>query len=472
MGLDQVAVQMSFLSPGVLVVVLLSGSFSQSLLAQATLEARLATEVQSAVTSVSIRPTLSAWKASHGRERTDFAHYETDKDSYEVDFTNQWCVTSVAEVLEGITRAASFYVPEVTRGALPLLPAKQGSTLTASCRLGAVWYEARGYDAAAGVVRQLTVAWGAPSQPTRSELARSLRLGGSGLWKDVSTWRRGIVTVWMGRTDWDKGNGAVPRTIVWIVRDRGPDFDLFTAGFDTTAAAVKIASLSPALTADLKPGTNCAAVGAEIAVGRLSRWLKASDSLQAERRAAALLVADSFVRCVQASGAKPSSLAALGVKFGEGCPQDGPDYAGNLREQAEALDPTGPAGALAALASLQTPCSLKGSGSWPERVLDRGQKFLRQFAPGPWSPWVHFAMARAHEVKLSFSLPPGEADIGVIHHLSALQARQERTAAITEFAQFITEQPNSPDAVFAWQEAWRLMAGLSPSPPHFGCGCE
>jgi len=471
MGLDQIAVQMSFLPRGVLVVVLLGGSFSQSLLAQATLEARLATEVQSAVASVSLRPTFSAWKASHGRARADFAHYETDRDSYQVDFTNQWCVTSVAEVPAGITRAASFYVPEVTRGALPPLPAKQGSTLTASCRLGAVWYEARGYDSAAGLVRQLTVAWGAPSQPTRRELARSLRLGGSGLWKDVSTWRRGIVTVWMGRTDWDRGNGAGARTIVWIVRDRSPDFDLFTAGFDTTAAAVKIATLSPALTADMKPGTNCAALGAEIAVGCLSRWLKASNSLQAERRAAALLVADSFVRCVQASGAKPGSLGALGVKFGAGC-QDGPDYAGNFREQAEALDPTGSAGALAALASLQAPCSLKGSGSWPDRVLDRAQKFVRQFAPGPWSPWVHFAMARAHDVKLSFSLPPGEADIGVIHHLSALQATQERSAAIAEFAQFVTEQPDSPDAVFAWQEAWRLIGGLSPSPPHFGCGCE
>jgi hypothetical protein len=125
-----------------------------------------------------------------------------------------------------------------------------------------------------------------------------------------------------------------------------------------------------------------------------------------------------------------------------------------------------------ALASLQSPCSLKGSGSWPQRVVDLGQKILRQFAPGPWSPWVRFATARAHDVKLSFSLPPGEADVGMIHQLSAAQAQQERSAAIAEFAQFIGELPDSSEAVFAWQEAWRLMAGLPPSPTHFGCGCE
>ncbi|MEO7143367.1 MAG: hypothetical protein ABI165_07670, partial [Bryobacteraceae bacterium] len=105
-------------------------------------------------------------------------------------------------------------------------------------------------------------------------------------------------------------------------------------------------------------------------------------------------------------------------------------------------------------------------------VIDRGQRDLRQFAPGPWSPWMRFAMARAHDVKLSFSLPPGEADVGTIHPLSPAQSQQERSAAIEEFEQFIAGQPDSPAAVFAWQEAWRLLAGLPPSPTHSGCGCE
>jgi hypothetical protein len=187
-----------------LVVAVLFGAFPQFLRAQITLEAHLATEVQSAATSVSSQPELSAWKASRGHGRVDLAHYETDKDSYEIDFAreNQWCATSVADVPAGVTRAASFYVPEVTRGALPPLPTKQDSALTGSCRLGAVWYEARGPNLVAGVVRDLAVAWGAPSQSTRRELAQSLFIRGSGLWKDVSKWRRGNVTVWVAWTDW------------------------------------------------------------------------------------------------------------------------------------------------------------------------------------------------------------------------------------------------------------------------------
>jgi hypothetical protein len=459
---------------GVLVVALSGGAFSQSMLAQSALATGLATDVQSAVASVSSQPDLSAWKASHGRHRTELAHYETDKDTYEVDFAreNQWCATSVAEVPSRVTRAASFYVPEVTRGALPPLPAKQDSALTGSCRLGAVWYEARGSNSVAGVVRELTAAWGAPSQSTRRELTQTLFIRGSGYWKDISTWRRGNVTVWAAWTEWDRGDGVGSRTIVWILRDRPRDLDLSTVGFDVTAAAVKIANLSPALTSDVRPETTCASLSAGIAAGRLSRWLNASNGLPANRRAAALLVADSFVPCVLASGDTPNSLTALGVISGPGCPQDGPVYANNFREQAKALDPSGSAGALATLASLQSPCSLKGSGSWPERVVAQGRKILRQFAPGPWSPWVRFAEARAHDVKLSFSLPPGEADVGTIHALTAAQAQRERSAAIAGFTQFISEQPDSHEAVFAWQEAWRLMAGLPPSPTHFGCGCE
>jgi hypothetical protein len=455
-----------------LVIAILCGAFSREGPAQSTPEARLATEVESTVASLASPPTLSAWKASHSRERIDFPHYETDKDPYEVDFTNQWCVTSVSGVPTGITRAASFYVPEVRPGVLPALPTEPAAVLTASCRFGAVWYEISGRNAVADVVKQLTAVWGAPEPPTRKERVQRLLIGGSGLWQDVSMWRRGIVTVWAAWTDWQKRNGAGLRSIVYIVRDRPRDFDLFTAGFDTAAAAMKIADLGPQLTADATPGTNCAALGAQVAVARLSRWLRAATNLQEERRAAALLVADAFVRCVEASGAKPDSLAALGVKFGPGCPQDGPEYAGNFRAQAKALDPSGAAGALAALASLQSPCSLKGSGSWAKRALEQGQRFRGKFAPGPWSPWVSFAMARAHETNLSFSVPPGEVESGVIYHLTPEQAHRERNGAIEEYEQFISAQPDSPPAVFAWQEAWRLRAGLLPSPTRFACGCE
>jgi hypothetical protein len=164
----------------------------------------------------------------------------------------------VGNIPAEVTRAASFYVPEVARGALPSLPPKQGSTLTAACRLGAIWYEARGLNLSAGLASQLTAAWGVSSQSTRAERVESLAIRGSGRWKDLALWRRGNVNVWLAWTDWDKGDGVGSRTIIWMIRDRPRDLDLFAVGFDTAGSALKLASPGPALTADIKPERNCA----------------------------------------------------------------------------------------------------------------------------------------------------------------------------------------------------------------------
>jgi len=462
-----------FSSKAVILIALLGASV-EALSAQAASEALRVDELQSALAAVSSAPNLAAWKTAHSRERVDLAHYETDKDSYEIDFAheNQWCATAVADIAPGVTRAASFYVPEVAPGQLAPLPSKQDASLTGSCRLGAMWYQARGPNLVNGLVQELTRSWGPPGPTSRKDFLQNVDIRGSGLWKDVTGWRRGAVHIWIAWTDWDKGNGIDSRTIVWIAAERPKDLDLFAAGFDVATSASKMAGLSPELTAQISPDTDCARLDHEIAVGRLSRWLTTATSLPAERRAAALVAADSFVPCVLESGGEGSSLAALGVKLETTCPQDGPDYTGSLLKQAEALDPSGPAGALAAVSALQAPCSLSGSGPWPQNVLNHGERILREFKPGPWSPWVHFALARAHDVKLSFSLPPGEADVGVIHHLTPTQAEEERSRAVAEFALFMREEPDTAEAVFAWQEAWRLLAGLPPSPTHFGCNCE
>jgi hypothetical protein len=421
---------------------------SRCLPAQTTVEARFADDIRSAADLAAAKPLYSAWRSSKALERVELSHYETEKDPYAIDLFTQWCVTSVADIAARITRAASFYLPEVVQGALPPLPARQDSSLTDSCRLGAVWYEAHDVDLVPGVVKELSAAWGSPDRPSRPEMSK-LGIWASGLWREVSMWRRGDVTIWVAWTDASRGATPEPRTIVWIARDRPPDFDLFTAGFDTTAAALKLTGL---------PAMKCEAEG-------LARLLKAPGG-------AALLVADSFVSCAEQSGSTRESLQALGARYERGCPQDGAAYSHNFRERARTLDPTGPAGALAALATLQSPCAVKGPGPWPENVLLQGQKDLQQFPPGPWTPWVHFALARAHDVKLSFSMPPGEADAGVVHRLTDAQARQERTAAIAEFERFIRARPSAPSAVFAWREAWRLMAGLPPTQTQFGCGCE
>ena len=447
---------------------------TQSLTGQAPLETRFADEVQSTVAIVASQPTLSAWKTSHPRERTDLPHFQTEKDSYETDFgqEREWCATSVGEAPAGVTRAATFLVPEVVAGALPSLPSESGAAVAGSCRLGEIWYQANGASLVPGLVPRLTTAWGAPTEWKHGQLGLALFVRGSGLWQDVFSWRRGNVSVWVAWTDWDKGDDVGLRTMVWIQRDRPRNTDLFTKGFDTGAAAARLAGLGNALLAEAAQQEACRNLGPTVAMEHLSSWLNSANSLPPDRRAAALLVADSYVSCAQRSGNTEASLAALDVTYEPGCPQDGPGYAHTFRAEAEAIDPTGAGGALAVLAKLQSPCSLKGTGPWPDRVVSEGQKALRQFPPGPWSPWMRLAIAQAHDIKLLYSMPPGEVDTGTIYALTPDQARQERAAAIEGFARFVREQPDSPDAVHAWQEAWRLMAGLPPSPIHFGCGCE
>ncbi|HXJ44971.1 MAG TPA: hypothetical protein VNH18_37125, partial [Bryobacteraceae bacterium] len=388
-------------------------------------------------------------------------------------FANEhaWCATSFAKQPDGVTRAASFYIPAVTKGALPALPAQPGAALTGSCRLGGIWYEVQGRNGVPEIVPALTAAWGASVPGTRHQVTRTLFIRGSGLWKDVFMWRRGDVSIWVAWTDWDKGDGVGIRTVVWMQHDRPPLPQRFTGGSDTSAP-IRMAGLSPEISASVRLPANCRDLGAGVALQRLSQWLDVAGHLPPLRRAAALLVADAYVSCVEISGGSQAALTALGAKYEPGCPQDGPVYAHNFRDEAEALDPGGPAGAAAGLARLAAQCSLKGTGPWPDRVIAEGAKILRQFEAGPWSPWMRLAVAWAHDVKLLYSMPPGEADIETVHPLRAAQTRQERSAAVAGFARFIREQPDSADAVPAWQEAWRLMAELPPSPIHFGCGCE
>jgi hypothetical protein len=153
------------------------------------------------------------------------------------------------------------------------------------------------------------------------------------------------------------------------------------------------------------------------------------------------------------------------------CPEDGPVYEGNFLRLAEKLDPRGPAGELAGLVSIGEPCWLKGGRAWPDLVIEKGERLLSEFPPDQLTPWIHFAVARAHAAKLSFTYPTGHPE-DEIALLTPAAKRGERRAAVEHFEDFIRARSDTPESVFAWQEAWRLMAGLPPSRIHFDCDCE
>jgi hypothetical protein len=182
-----------------------------------------------------------------------------------------------------------------------------------------------------------------------------------------------------------------------------------------------------------------------------------------------LLLTDFYITC---AGTSPDSdplqkgFAKFGATYETRFAEDGPDYAHNFREQAERLDPHGPAGQLAGLVSLTDPCFLK------EGVIEKATRMLKTFPATRWTPYVHFVLARAHATKLSLAYPGGDPEGGHVSPLSPAAMQQERSAAISHFQYFLKRQPGAPDWVFAWQEAWRLLAGLPPSRIHFGCSGE
>jgi len=429
-------------------------------------------QVQADVAALTNRLSLAAWQKAHPGERQDRAHYETSADGYQVDFLreNRWCAASVGRTPEGIARTALFYVPSPP-GAASALPVKQDPALTRDCELDAIWYETQDEQARGNIVRELTEAWGQPAdarvKPT---------IAGAGLWKDVVSWHRPDIDIWAGRN---------PRLVVYAARNLPSDWDLdhwFGGVLESQArvadAVARIAALGPALTSPILSGSRCSAGPStedRQAAEPLAKWLAAARSPAPVRRAAALLLTDFYITC---AGTSPDSdplqkgFAELGAKYETRSPEDGPDYAHNFREQAERLDPHGPAGQLAGLVSLTDPCFLKGANGWPDLLIEKGTKMLNAFPSTRWTPYVHFALARAHATKLSFALPGGDPEGGNVSPLGPATMQQERSAAISHLRYFLKRQPGAPESVFAWQEAWRLLAGLPPSRIHFGCSGE
>lgn len=359
---------------------LLTTALARLASAQGELAAALASQVRTDVAVLASQPALATWQKSHAG-KLELAHYETTTDPYQEDFTrlNRWCAASVGQSPAQVVRAALFYVPSVASGALPPLPEKEDATLTRACPMQAIWYETPAPAAMDAVVRELSSIWGQPNGQSAEP-----DIPGSGLWKRVVAWHRAGMNVWVvdnsnGQPD---GTGG-PRLIVYARIDspRDPDFGLRWLGdafADRVAeTAAQIAAQDSTLTAAvLKCDAGRRTEAESLTASRLARWLSGSRSLPPQRRAAALLVADSYVACARMFSQR---LIRLGAKSGGPCSKDGPTYSHNFRDQAEKLDPQGPAGELAGLASLADPCSLKALAPGPIWSSKRARNYWARF---------------------------------------------------------------------------------------------
>jgi hypothetical protein len=410
----------------------------------------------------------------HPGEKLKPAGYDNEYESQGL-----WCAASISEfTLPGgmqASRFAFFYVPN-GKPRDPL-PSAQDSGKSDQCRLLTIWYEVRGEPNANGLFQatsgDLMASLGIAVQPAKFQ--RSDGDWGSGLWNPYLVWetakRRVVLAI-------DPGIGALdpnaqmkrPERVVLIARatdaPRGMQFNWAgNAPKDQPSledAAAKLAGLSPALTKGaLEPLAQPQS---------LIAWVRAAQALPRERKAAGLILADMMLDTSQfrepdfLSSLPGQQLTELGANIVNGF--DGVDYRHSWRTQAEQLDPNGPAGEIARISHLETACEFEdGNNNWGAGLTRFGEELLMDFPASRWKPYVHLTLARTYAAELGLTYP----NIELNGATKPTNPDELRRRAIEHFRAFLTASPDSADADFAWREAWRLLAGLPPSPIHFAC---
>lgn len=95
-----------------------------------------------------------------------------------------------------------------------------------------------------------------------------------------------------------------------------------------------------------------------------------------------------------------------------------------------------------------------GHNNWQDGLIRSAEKL-----------GAHLTIARAYAAKLLLTYP------GIFLDGANMPADPDalRRNAIEHYRVFLAENPKAPEAAVAWREAWRLLAGLPPSPIHFAC---
>jgi hypothetical protein len=445
--------------------------------AQDPLTLAFAKQVQADVALLVSHQSIGEWQKGHPDEMVEPADYKPDNQWPEADFSSlpSRCAVSVEREPPEATRSALFVVPPVTPGKLPPLPTTANPALMQSCRIEEMWVETHSPVSTDSLIRVLASSWGEPNGPSQPfhDAIFFARFR-----KDLPIWHRAGMTVWVvNRIGPNSPVAVYARNDIPAEKDWYDVVNRLQAKVAEQSAPTlaRIAALDPVLTRAILARTSCATgppaqEDSQLTAERLERWLNASKSLTSSRRAAALLIADYYMSC---SAGAPQTIELkdrylrMGADFFGGCPQE-PEYGHNFRKQAEEIDGPGIAGEFAALAGFWEKCSIAYGN-----IIQIGERLARRFPE--WRPYIRYALARSHEAALSRDYPGGAPEEGLFGPPAKVdpgKIERERIAAIRDFTSFIREKPADSESTFAWQEVWRLQAGLKPTRVSFGCSCE
>jgi hypothetical protein len=240
------------------------------------------------------------------------------------------------------------------------------------------------------------------------------------------------------------------------------------AAADTVASQAVVALSGRVDSASWAPGREGVPVSAERVVAVLANWMCATRALPAQRRAAALLVADRllnrawFVTSLSDSVAASArdELATMGAPphyndIGSG----GFYYGGEWLHVAAALDPDGRAGQAAALLDVRYWCA--ASLVQYDSLIAQGEALATHALDPRIRREAHFIVADADRDIVA--LAAGEtAEMETDASRYPARANVARQQAIAHYAAALATDSTSRMAVAALEDYHRLQAGKSP----------
>jgi hypothetical protein len=451
--------------------------------------------------------TLGEWKKRHAD-----ATVEPYAPTLSEQSNSDWCARGRLDAsLDGdrkVRRAAYFYLPDPpTPLALPVdVPCDQ---LLNQCRLGFVWAEIEDPDA--GRAEHL-------ADSTRESVASILGVGelnaklswwGAGYWRKAALWKDQALSVATASTSfraWPSGGpGTSTRVFVTAAgklsnirferlarRTDTPEeyVEAFRVIESRMAEAITIAGIGGDGEASVRSALKVLSkysppwhfprdADSTLILEAIDGWLGVAPTSPPLRRAAALFVADQLLGHSGTGWGKDQyppirrRLEAHGAKFNWAQLGDTWVYAHSWLKEALQLDPDGRSGDLAFITLMESgfetsgTCSDQGGNGF-RAVLKEGAGFLRRKPDSDLQRDIHLLMAEAYGDIVTLA-NGGGYDQSVSAEFQP-EAAGSRIKAIEEYrAAFAPTPPLVSRTRETWRDAWRLMAGLTPSRTHFYC---
>jgi hypothetical protein len=389
------------------------------------------------------------------------------------------------------------------------MPAGTPGELLDQCRLGFVWAEVEDVDASRAERLADATRESLASVLGTAQLNAEVSWWAASYWRKTAFWKQGGLSLATATTNyeaWDS-DGAGKTTRVLVAAAGGAsDISLepFESPIDAPEEAVEAFRI---VESRVNEAISTAAVGGTVEanvrsalkllsdvtppwhyptdadrkfiLNAINEWVVSAPSSPPARRAAVLFVADQLLGESGSGWGRNEGLPirrqleAHGAEFNWAPLGDVWVYTHSWLRQSLEIDPDGRIGDLAFITLMERGFETSGTcsdqrGSGFRAVIQEGGEFLRKKRDSPLSSDIHLLMAEAWGDIVTLANGGGYDESVSAEYKS--EAASARTRAIEEYRlAFASPIQRRVKGREAWTNAWRLMAGLTPSRTYFYC---